>query len=105
MKFYHWTTQKNWEKIKSEWCLWGVREFEWLNAWRCTYLAVDVNEAKQYGDIVLEVEYNPKENPRYNNYCKWCWQLRVYEPIPIDKIRLLEDFKDDELIYEEWLYD
>ena len=87
MKFYHWTTKEKWEKIKSEWCLWGVRDIEWLTPCRCTYLAVDKNEAKQYGDIVLEVEYEPKE--WQDNYCKWCWQVRVYEPIPIENIWLL----------------
>lgn len=89
MKFYHWTTKEKREKIKSEWVLRWVREVEWLNPWRCTYLAVDKNEAKQYGDIVLEVEYNPRENGRYNNYQNWCWQVRVYEPIPIENIWLL----------------
>ena len=89
MKFYHWTTKENREKIKSEWVLRWVREVEWLNPWRCTYLAVDKEEAKQYWDIVLEVEYNPRENGRYNNYQNWCWQVRVYEPIPIYKISFI----------------
>ena len=43
MKFYHWTTKENREKIKSEWVLRWVREFKWLNPNRCTYLAVDKN--------------------------------------------------------------
>ena len=47
----------------------------------CTYLAVDIEEAKQYGDIILEVEYNPHKNPEMNNYQKDAWQVRVYEPI------------------------
>ena len=46
-----------------------------------TYLAVDVEEAKQYGDIILKVKYNPFKNPKMNNYVKWGWQVRVYEPI------------------------
>ena len=81
MKFYHWTTKENREKIKAEWCLWWVRNAPS----RCTYLAVDVNEAKQYGDIVLEVEYEPKKWK--DNYCEWCWQVRVYEPIPIENVK------------------
>lgn len=83
MKFYHWTTKENWEKIKAEWCLWWVRNAPS----RCTYLAVDEDEAKQYGDVVLEVEYEPKKLK--DNYCEWCWQVRVYEPIPIENVREL----------------
>ena len=84
MKFYHWTTKDNREKIKSEWVLRWVREI-WN---RCTYLAVDKEEAKQYGDVVLEVEYNPYKHRNKNNYEEWCWQLRVYEPITISQIYL-----------------
>lgn len=47
----------------------------------CTYLAVNLEEAKQYGDIILEVEYDPSKNPEMNNYQEGCWQCRVYEPI------------------------
>lgn len=89
MKFYHWTTKENWEKIKKEWCLWWIREVEWMHPSRCTYLAVDKNEAKQYWDVVLEVEYEPK---KWNdNYCEWCWQVRVYEPILMENIKLLHE--------------
>ena len=89
MKFYHWTTKENREKIKAEWCLRWVREVEWFNPSRCTYLAVNESEAKNYWEIVLEVEYNPSEHQNENNYCEWCWQVRVYEPIPIENIWLL----------------
>ena len=85
MKFYHWTTKEKREKIKFEWVLRWVRD----TPCRCTYLAVDKEEAEQYGDVVLEVEYNPRDNARYNNYQNWCWQVRVYEPIPIGNIRKL----------------
>lgn len=47
----------------------------------CTYLATDLEEAKMYGDVVMEVDYDPFINPNKNNYQKGCWQLRVYEPI------------------------
>ena len=85
MKFYHWTTKEKREKIKAEWKLRWVRNAPS----RCTYLAVDKNEAEQYGEILLEVEYNPNEHRRENNYEEWCWQVRVYEPIPLENIRLL----------------
>jgi len=47
----------------------------------CTYLATTIKEARQYGDIVLEVDYDPNENPKMNNYNPDSWQVRVYEPI------------------------
>ena len=83
MKFYHWTTKENREKIKSEWVLRWIRNAPS----RCTYLAVDKEEAKQYGDVVLEVEYDPKQ--WQDNYCEGCWQMRVYIPIPINDIKEL----------------
>ena len=89
MKFYHWTTKENREKIKSEWVLRWVRNEPRVKhkMSRCTYLAVDKKEAEQYGDIVLEVEYEPKQ--WQDNYCEWCWQVRVYEKIPIENVREL----------------
>ena len=84
MKFYHGTTKENWKKIQKEGVLWGVRDAPM----RCTYLAVDKDEAKCYGDIILEIEYTPKKG-KMNNYIDDCWQFRVYEPIPTDCIKLL----------------
>lgn len=83
MKFYHWTTKENREKIKSEWVLRWVRNA----SSRCTYLAVDKEEAEKYGDVVLEVKYKPKK--WQDNYCGWCWQVRVYKPIPIENVKKL----------------
>ena len=54
----------------------------------CTYLAVEKKEAEQYGDVILEVEYDPTINPKMNNYQKDSWQLRVYEPIYINNIKI-----------------
>ena len=95
MIFYHRTTKENWDKIQEEGILYGRRYV--LNndgsiqreVSRCTYLATDIAEAMQYGDIVLEVEYEPSTNPKKNNYVDGCWQVRVYEPIPIDKFSLV----------------
>lgn len=85
MIFYHGTSQSNWEQIKKEGVLFGVRDA----SDRCTYLATDQEEAKMYGDVVLEVNYDPFKNPGDNNYCDGCWQVRVYEPIPISEIKVL----------------
>lgn len=82
MIFYHGTSKENWNAIQKK----GV-----LFNGRTTYLAVDLEEAKCYGDIVLQVEYSPTIHPDMNNYIEGCWQLRVYEPIPISKIQIMEE--------------
>lgn len=94
MTFYHGTSKENWDAIQEEGVLWGrrfivdnngnpIREVD-----RCTYLATDIKEAEHYGEVVLKVEYNPFINPRNNNYIDGCWQVRVYEPIPISDIEI-----------------
>ena len=106
MIFYHGTSEENWKEIQGEGMLFGrrflvnnngdiLKEFD-----RCTYLAYDLDEAKCYGDVVLEVEYNPfnrlgnikkdKNNLPLNNYIPDGWQLRVYEPIPLENIKRIK---------------
>lgn len=102
MVFYHGTTQEAWDAIQGEGILWG-RRFIVDNSGkpikevdRCTYLAVEKKEAEQYGDVLLKVEYNPfnsrgfirkgKRGMPLNNYIEGCWQVRVYEPIPLTDI-------------------
>ena len=93
MIFYHGTSEENWKKIQQEGMLYGRRYVTdnkgnpIQEVSRCTYLALGAEEAKQYGDIVLKVEYNPFENKRKNNYAEGCWQVRVYEPIPLQNIK------------------
>lgn len=88
MKFYHWTTIDKRDDIQREWVLRWVRKVEWMKPGRCTYLAVDKNEAKQYWDIVLEVEYEPQ---KWNdNYVEWCWQVRTYVPIEMENIKVVK---------------
>lgn len=92
MRFYHGTSEENWIAIQKEGILYGrrfvtdssgnaIKEVD-----RCTYLAIDKEEAKCYGDVVLEVEYDPFSS-EHNNYVEDCWQVRVYEPISIDNIK------------------
>lgn len=83
MKFYHGTSEDNWNKIQEEGVLFGVREFAKS---RATYLTTDINEAKQYGEVLLQVDYDPSEHPDMNNYFDGCWQCRVYEPIALISI-------------------
>ena len=99
MIFYHGTSLENYNRILEEGILFGVRHVynskgEICNTYtpsRCTYLALDKDEAKMYGEIVLEVEYNVNKNPGMNNYAKDCWQIRVYEPIPLKYLKNITD--------------
>ena len=99
MIFYHGTSQENWKAIQQEGFLYGRRYITDSNGNilkeinRCTYLATDLEEAKHYGDIVLQVEYDPKAS-EHNNYIDGCWQLRVYEPIPLSQIKLVNTRKE-----------
>ena len=105
MTFYHGTSKEVWDDIQKEGILFG-RRFVVDNEGnpikevsRCTYLAIDREEAECYGGVLLEVEYNPynkrgnlKKNKRgrpLNNYSPDSWQLRVYEPIPIENVKLI----------------
>lgn len=96
MIFYHGTSKENWEAIQREGILYGRRYILGENCFpikevdRCTYLAVDLEEAKYYGDVVLQVEYDPMKPGSKNNYCEGCWQVRVYEPIPLRDINKIE---------------
>jgi hypothetical protein len=102
MTFFHGTSKENWRTIQEEGVLWGRRYVVDDNGHpvkevsRCTYLALERKVAEQYGEVVLEVEYNPfnmKGNIRrdrrgpLNNYSPDSWQLRVYEPISIENIK------------------
>jgi len=81
-KFYHRTTQENWDKIQQEGVLWGVT----FN-YRHTYLSPD-DFGDSYGNVLLEVEYEPRGKP-HDNYGfnppegQYCWQFSVFEPIDI----------------------
>ena len=92
MTFYHGTSEENWKKIQEEGVLYGRRyivdnEGKIIQeVSRCTYLAVEKPEAECYGDVILEVKYDPS-NSEHNNYCEGCWQVRVYEPIPLENVK------------------
>lgn len=85
MKFFHGTSKENWEKIQKEGVLWGIRNAPS----RCTYLAVEQENARGWGmdnpEVLLEVEYDTKRGD--DNYCERCWQVRVYSSISIDSIK------------------
>ena len=82
MKFYHGTNEHGLRKTIAQGFLLHERATPSSpNMSPCVYLAVDVEEARRYGEFVIEVEYDPFRNPGMNNYCPGCWQCRVYEPI------------------------
>lgn len=82
MKFYHGTNNHGLNETKVQGYLLHKRATKrYPNISPCTYLAIDKKEARQYGNILLKVEYDPNMNPKYNNYHIGCWQVRVYEPI------------------------
>lgn len=105
MIWYHGTSEENWDKIQQEGILWG-RRFVTDNdgniikeVCRCTYLTPDLDKARQYGDVILKIEYNPfdakgriKKDKRkpLNNYISDSWQMRVYEPIYMKDIERLK---------------
>lgn len=87
--WYHGTTPENWELIKTEGVLWGIG-----NSYRYTYLTPDLEIAKKYGSVVLEVEYQPKGvGSGVDNYGfdpppgEYCWQFSVFVPIPLKRVR------------------
>ena len=93
MIFYHGTSKENWEQIQKDGQLYGYDRIlsndrkTVLQEFRKTYLAVDREEAECYGDVILEVEYDPyRKGAKCNSFDENCWQLRVYEPIPISSI-------------------
>ena len=98
MKFYHGTSEENWKKIQEEGKLHGIRVGVDENGnpgtifkpSRCTYLAVDCKEAECYGNVILEVDYDPFLNNYKNNYVDGCWQIREYEPIPIENVKRIK---------------
>lgn len=77
MRLFHGTSKETYDKIMDEGILWGKRNAPS----RCTYFALDRNEAEKYGDVVLEVEYDVHNKSFSNNYQEGCWQIREYEPI------------------------
>lgn len=107
MKFYHGTSEKKWKKIQKEGILWGYNIHKKTDGtkyrgYRYTYLTPFINVASEYGDVILEVEYNPIgiDGRGIDNYCfkheipkeeylnsARCWQFSVFVPIEISKVK------------------
>ena len=97
MTFYHGTTKENWEQIQKDGELFGYSRIvsndrkTVLQEFRLTYLATDKKDAECYGDVILEVEYDPyRKGACCNSFNEDCWQIRVYEPISISNIKRIK---------------
>lgn len=68
--------------------------------YRYTYLSPEIEIAEVYGDVLLEVEYEPHGvGVRDHNgeaFDNWgfnppedmtCWQFSVFKPIPLSKVK------------------
>ena len=99
MKFFHGTTEANWEKIQKEGVLWGGDSWHKTNGkegYRYTYLTPDIKVARMFGNVMLEVEYEPVGNRNgIDNYGfdpppgMSCWQFSVFVPISISDIHVV----------------
>lgn len=107
MIFYHGTSEDKWKLIQEEGVLWGYNIYKDENgnpyrSYRYTYLTPDIEIAKNFGDIILEVEYEPVgvDGTATDNYCfeyeipkeelekgAYCWQFSVFIPIELNKIK------------------
>lgn len=107
MKFYHGTTKENWKLIQEEGILFGGHTYHKTGGtagYRYTYLTPDIEYAKGYGDVLLEVEYEPsgvgvkdKDGKAIDNYGfnpppgEQCWQFSVFKPIELENIKVYKD--------------
>jgi len=98
MIFYHGTSFDNWTSIQNEGVLWGKTTcwsegVGWHESKRYTYLTPHIEIAREFGDILLAVEYTPIKDSTDDNYGfnppegETCWQFSVFVPILISNIR------------------
>jgi hypothetical protein len=88
LTFYHGLSKEKWLKtIEKGYLLHDRKSKEYPNASSVVYLTTTKKEAMCYGEVLLEVKYNPFKNPKLNNYQNDCWQLRVYEQIELSNIK------------------
>ena len=100
MTFYHGTSEERWALIQKDGYLWGYRVHngEPTLGYRYTYLTPDIDIAKKYGDVMLEVEYEPVgiNGEAIDNYGfdppkgMTCWQFSVFVPISLNKVKKIK---------------
>lgn len=107
MIFYHGTSEEKWALIQKEGVLWGYNTYKnpdgsTYRSYRYTYLTPEIEIAKNFGIVILEIEYEPVgvNGKGIDNYCfeheipeeerkrgAICWQFSVFIPISLDKIK------------------
>ncbi len=100
MIFYHGTSEEKWKLIQNEGVLWGYNFHENSNGtisrgYRYTYLTPEIAIAKEYGDVILEVLYEPVgiNGKKIDNYGfnppdgETCWQFSVFIPIDLKYVK------------------
>ncbi len=107
--WYHGTKPEAWKAIQAEGVLWGwpcprcCKQLEGecvtprqsrCSDRRYTYLTPDLSVAREYGPVILEVEYQPVgvDGTGTDNYGfdpppeQTCWQFSVFVPIPLSAV-------------------
>lgn len=80
MKLFHGTTSRAWERIQVE----GLKG----SGFGIVYLTPLIEEARNHGDVVLEVETGDLRVTAFEDCEEWerlCWGT-----IPVEQVRLLE---------------
>lgn len=107
MIFYHGTSIDAWKKIQDEGVLWGTprpRPFcptcgnKQTTSYRHTYLTPHEEIAREYGNVLLQVEYTPRgiDGSGTDNYGfkpppgQSCWQFAVFIPIDLAQVTRLD---------------
>lgn len=95
--WYHGTTEREWKAIQLEGVLWGVEVWERggvTQSRRLTYLTPCPHIAYKFAGwgrcpahewkVVLSVSFDPAKY--VCNFAPNCWQVRVYDPIPLSDV-------------------
>lgn len=82
--WYHGTTREAWEQIVKDGFLWGKPK---NSNRRFTYLAREKEEANLYGEVTIQVNYNPEDDLENNNYTPECLDMKVSSQISISRLK------------------
>jgi len=110
MKCYHGTSIEKWNLIQEDGQLWGYNIYKnpdgsEYRSYRYTYLSPEIKIAEEYGDVILEIDYEPVgvDGTETDNFCfdydipmdelkkgAYCWQFSVFIPISLDKVKRIK---------------
>jgi len=99
MIFYHGTTKKAWKEIQEEGALWGRKDQYWCGnkMSRINWLATKKEDAGIYDEhgvtntscVILEIDLPEVKRHDY-------WEYVTYDPIPISRIRRINEKQSEE---------